>query len=188
MSTLASVVIRDLMANRPAPGIPGRLFFASDTGAQQRDNGTAWDPVLNEAQSIAPDSNKFLISFDASTGLFAAAQPADADLSLTDVTTNDVSSAAHGFAPRLPGDATKFLNGTGVYSVPPGSGISKYTASWSVQTSVTVTHGLGTTAVIVQVFDSSGIQVQPESITVTSPDVVTLAFGSAFTGLVVVIG
>ena len=51
-----------------------------------------------------------------------------------------------------------------------------------------MTHNLGTTSVIVQVFDASGVQVQPESVTVTSSNVVTLAFGAAFTGSVVVIG
>jgi hypothetical protein len=37
---------------------------------------------------------------------------------LTDITTNNVSTSAHGFAPKAPNDSTKFLNGTGVYSVP----------------------------------------------------------------------
>lgn len=45
MSTLASVILYDLVANRPAAGIAGRLFFASDTGAQYRDNGTTWDTL-----------------------------------------------------------------------------------------------------------------------------------------------
>jgi hypothetical protein len=211
---------------------------------------------LTEAQTIAATSHKFLISFDAATGVFVAAQPAaadvsglaasaitdttnaanissgtlpparlpnpapttlggvesaaavahewidsistagvphlsqpaESDLSLTDITTNDVSITRHGLAPKAPNDATKFLNGTGAYSVPSGSGMSKYTTSWSAQTSVTVTHGLGTTAVIAQVFDISGAQVQPESVTVTGSNVVTLAFGAAFTGSVVVAG
>lgn len=47
---------------------------------------------------------------------------ADADLSLTDITTNNVSTTKHGFAPKLPNDATKFLDGTGAYSVPSGGG------------------------------------------------------------------
>jgi hypothetical protein len=45
MSTLASVIIRDIFANRPAASIAGRLFFASDTGAMYRDNGSSWDIV-----------------------------------------------------------------------------------------------------------------------------------------------
>ena len=41
---------------------------------------------------------------------------------LADNTTNDVSTAKHGYAPKLPNDATKFLDGTGTYSVPAGGG------------------------------------------------------------------
>lgn len=46
----------------------------------------------------------------------------DSDLSLSDITTNDVSITKHGFAPKLPNDVTKFLDGTGAYSVPGGGG------------------------------------------------------------------
>lgn len=48
----------------------------------------------------------------------------DTDLSVADVTGNNVSISAHGFAPKLPNDATKFLNGLGAYSVPAGGGAS----------------------------------------------------------------
>jgi len=46
----------------------------------------------------------------------------ESNLVLSDVTTDDVSIAAHGFAPKLPNDATKYLDGTGTYSVPAGGG------------------------------------------------------------------
>jgi hypothetical protein len=46
MSTLSDIVIRDVFANRPAPGLPGRMFYASDTGVAYRDNGTSWDNVF----------------------------------------------------------------------------------------------------------------------------------------------
>ena len=59
MSTLASVVVYDVIANLPAAGIPGRLFFASDTGIALRDNGTTWNTlmagtVLEKTLSAAP--------------------------------------------------------------------------------------------------------------------------------------
>lgn len=41
----------------------------------------------------------------------AWAQPAESDLATTDITTNNVSSTKHGFAPKSPADATQFLNG-----------------------------------------------------------------------------
>lgn len=43
MSTLASVILRDVFANRPSAGIAGRLFYATDTSQLYRDNGASWD-------------------------------------------------------------------------------------------------------------------------------------------------
>lgn len=43
----------------------------------------------------------------------------------TDVTTLNVSTSAHGLAPKLPNDATKFLDGTGAYAVPPAGGLTQ---------------------------------------------------------------
>lgn len=42
--------------------------------------------------------------------------------STSDVTTLNVSTSKHGYAPKLPNDATKYLDGTGSYTVPAGSG------------------------------------------------------------------
>ena len=46
----------------------------------------------------------------------------DATISTSDITTNNVSITKHGFAPKAPNDATKYLDGTGNYSVPAGGG------------------------------------------------------------------
>lgn len=46
----------------------------------------------------------------------------EADITLANNTTNNVSTARHGFAPILPNDATKYLDGTGAYSAPTGAG------------------------------------------------------------------
>ena len=61
------------------------------------------------------------VSYIDSHGVQQKAQPADSDLSLTDITTNNVSASSHGFAPKSPNDPTKYLDGTGAYSVPAGS-------------------------------------------------------------------
>lgn len=42
----------------------------------------------------------------------------EGDISLSDVTTDNVSTTAHGFAPKAPNDTSKFLNGAGAYAVP----------------------------------------------------------------------
>jgi hypothetical protein len=43
---------------------------------------------------------------------------AEADITFTDIPTNNVSAAAHGFVPKAPNDVTKFLNGLGAWSDP----------------------------------------------------------------------
>lgn len=57
----------------------------------------------------------------------------EANLTLSDNTTANVSTTKHGLTPKLPNDATKYLDGTGSYSVPAGSGgggdVSSNTAS-----------------------------------------------------------
>jgi hypothetical protein len=58
----------------------------------------------------------------------------EASLVVTDVTTNDVTTSAHGFAPKAPNDTTKFLNGAGAWTVPAGSGgsgIDYYSATYN---------------------------------------------------------
>jgi len=45
----------------------------------------------------------------------------EADITLAANTTNNVSTTKHGFAPVLPNDASKYLDGTGAYSTPGAS-------------------------------------------------------------------
>lgn len=47
----------------------------------------------------------------------------EASLSLSDVTTDNVSTTKHGFIPRLPNDSTKFFNGVGAFSAPSTSSL-----------------------------------------------------------------
>lgn len=46
----------------------------------------------------------------------------EAKQSLSDVTTHNVSTTKHGYAPKAPNDATQYLDGTGSWSVPAGGG------------------------------------------------------------------
>jgi hypothetical protein len=51
------------------------------------------------------------------------AKPTAADVDFSaDVTTNNVTTGHHGLAPKAPNDATKFLDGTGAFSIPAGTG------------------------------------------------------------------
>lgn len=91
-------------------------------------NVSAYDPIATAtAEGNVPtppnDATKFL------DGTAAFDSVRDSDLATSDITTNNVSTAKHGFAPKAPNDATKFLDGTGAYSTPAsggsGSDISK---------------------------------------------------------------
>lgn len=44
----------------------------------------------------------------------------EAWITLSDTVTGNVSTLMHGFAPKLPGDGTKYLDGNGNYTVPAG--------------------------------------------------------------------
>ena len=58
------------------------------------------------------------------TGANIKALVTDANLTTTDVTTNNVSTTKHGFAPKAPNDGTKFLDGTGAYDTVKDSDLS----------------------------------------------------------------
>jgi len=53
----------------------------------------------------------------------------ESDIVFSDVETLNVSTQQHGLAPKLPGDATKFLDGEGNYTTPAGGAdYTKYVA------------------------------------------------------------
>lgn len=94
-----------------AKAVPsGTIVGTSDS--QTLTNKTLTAPVIADFTNAGHDHQ------DADDG----GQLAEAALALTDITTNDVSTTKHGFAPKAPNDATKYLDGTGAYSVPAGGG------------------------------------------------------------------
>ena len=75
----------------------------------------------------------------------------------TDVTTLNVSTTAHGLTPKLPNDATKYLDGTGAYTVPAGSGGAGRYLSTTVKTSGTShTTGASTNKILVRLQGGGG--------------------------------
>jgi len=79
--------------------------------------------TLGGVQSFAAVTNQWIRQISTS-GVPTASQPTEADLSLSDILTNNVSTARHGLAPKLPNDSTKYLDGSGAYSTPAGGGSS----------------------------------------------------------------
>jgi hypothetical protein len=125
-----------------ASGAPARLAKGTDSQVLTVDpvsHHLAWatnsagfsDPMTSRGDIIVRDSGNAtarLAKGSADTYLgsdgtdVSYSAVTDAKLSTSDVTTNNVSITKHGFAPKAPNDATKYLDGTGAYTVPAGSG------------------------------------------------------------------
>ena len=58
MADLEDLIIRDTRANQPAAGIPGRLYYVTDEGVTERDNGATWDDYSDSGSggSVATDA------------------------------------------------------------------------------------------------------------------------------------
>lgn len=106
-----------LKATAPASGV--RNVVAIDNGELVYKNTPLVDSTNPAALgAVAPGTSLIAARRD-----HVHANPAiDTLAAATDITTLDVSTSAHGLTPKLPNDATKFLNGVGGYTVPPGSG------------------------------------------------------------------
>jgi hypothetical protein len=63
-----------------------------------------------------------------------------------------------------------------------GTGVANFSQAFTSQTSVTATHNFGTSAVLTQCFDGSGVLLIPQTITITSVNVVTVAFTTSQSG------
>jgi hypothetical protein len=110
-----------------APTAGQELVYNASTGQWEPTSEAAGfiDPMTTEGDLIYRHSGvpARLPVGGASAVLHGGTDPAysavvEGDLSLTNVTTADVSITKHGFAPKAPNDATKFLDGTGAYSKP----------------------------------------------------------------------
>ena len=75
-------------------------------------------------------------------------------------------------------------------SLGPSGTSNGYTQGFTAvaDTPLAITHGLNTTAVIVQAYDSGGVSVAFSGLVVTSANVVTVAFGIGFSGTIVILG
>ena len=106
------------------------------------------------------------------------------DIELRDVNDNNTTLERHGFAPKLSGVPTQYLNGQGVW-ITPGSIANAYTSvGFSNQTSVVVIHGFGAFP-IVQVMDSSGVVLVPLSIVNDSINQFTVSFVEQVSGTII---
>lgn len=148
MAVVADIHLIGVAGSRPAASAANNGYYYTETdtagGTTFRSNGSAWVQIAagasgatvpggsdknvqyNNASSFGGVANNATATKmylqQVSSGTPAMAQVADADLSTTDITTNNASTTKHGFAPKYPNDATKYLDGTGAYTVPAGGG------------------------------------------------------------------
>lgn len=85
----------------------------------------------------------------------AAGTITEAQQLLADNTTGNVSTSAHGYAPKAPNDATKFLNGVGAYAVPASGGLSAAYFGYNTIGGSTTTWA-GATTMYVKKFTTTG--------------------------------
>lgn len=99
--------------------IPGGAGIGGSTGATDnailRADGVGGGTVQNSLATVddagtvnIPTGQKYEINNAQHTHV-------EADLILSDITTDDASTAAHGFLPKLPGSASKYLGGDGAF-------------------------------------------------------------------------
>lgn len=75
MALFETAILRDVFASRPSDNTAlteGRLFYATDRGLLQRDNGSTWDNLLDITSLTAdasPDTSAdYVVTYDASAG------------------------------------------------------------------------------------------------------------------------
>jgi hypothetical protein len=108
----------------------------------------------------------------------------EAKLGLTDVTTQNVSSAAHGLTPKLSGNAAHYLNGAGAWTTPPvGTTYTDEQAQDAVGAmlintgTVSLTYGDGGPTLQADVNDISITEAKLAFVDVTTKDASTTAHG-----------
>lgn len=148
-TNLPAVLSKGVAGSRPAASAVagGALYFATDTGViSQSDGVSTWttfltvpvsamtNPLTTTGDIIYSSSGTTaarLAIGSATTVLHGGTTPGyaavvEGDLSTSDITTANATTAKHGFAPKYPNDATKYLDGTGAYTVPAGGSTPTY--------------------------------------------------------------
>lgn len=106
--------------------------------------------TLGGIESITAAGSKWINSISTS-GVPTQTQPNESDLAFTDIVTSNSSTSKHGFLKKLTGTATQYMDGTGSWSTPAGTGDTNLTGpitSVGNVTSVASQTGTGSTFVM----------------------------------------
>jgi len=89
-----------------------------DTLLILEDDGDTTKKAALQLSGVTAGQTRVLTVPDKNITLAGIADITDAGLAVTDVTTNDVSTTAHGFAPKAPNNTTTFLRGDATWAAP----------------------------------------------------------------------
>jgi hypothetical protein len=103
-------------------GLEVYWFDATNHLLQGCANAGSLSTPITMVKSVAARTANQYVTFVGTGGTQTTAQPQDADINFTAVTTGNVSTSKHGYTPILPNNAAVFLNGTGAYTAPAGTG------------------------------------------------------------------
>lgn len=135
----------DMLGAAGAPSNPSagycRQYFNSTSGKIEWINsaGTSCGPAASVSSVFSRTG-----AVVATSGDYTEAQ-----ISFTDITTNNVSTTKHGYAPKGDGNAAHYLDGTGAYSAPPAAAsgslvlLEEHTASASAALTFTTRNVTG---------------------------------------------
>lgn len=116
------MILRDVIANRPAAGIAGRIFFSTDEGKTYRDSGSAWGDCTDTVSGGVTSSRSISTTAPLTGG---GDLTANRTLAISNFTGDSGSGGAKGAVPApASGDsaAGKYLKADGTWAVPAGSG------------------------------------------------------------------
>lgn len=146
----------DLNGNYPNPTVialngtnlanlaTGFLKITTGTGIPSSVNSTGSGNVV---LATSPSLTTPLLGTPTSGNLSNCTGYTDANLSVSDITTNNVSSTAHGFIPKFPNNTTTFFRGDGTYAAPAST-------SFVVQQVRTTSSALATGTTVIPIDDT----------------------------------
>lgn len=116
------------------------------TGSQTLDSADL-DGVVNAIEakigigSSTPTDGKYFVGTGSGSSEWGDLEVAESDIALSDVTTNNATSSAHGFLPKLSDNTSQFLRGDGTWATPSGSGDVSSNTATSVDSEVVLFNG-----------------------------------------------
>jgi nitrogen fixation protein len=144
-------------------------------------NGWELDELHNVYINTGTLANNDALIYESSSQLWKNQPITESVISLSDVTTNNVSITKHGFAPKAPNDVTKFLRGDATWAALPVLsgvfGISNASGVYTYYATLTLAMAAATAGQTIEMF----ADVIATSVVTIKPDVIIQGNGHTYT-------